>query len=217
MRVAILGGTGKEGSGLALRWARRKEVVIGSRQREKAERVAGEINEKLGEDLVRGLPNLDAAREAEVAVLTVPYSAHEATLAPLGEALQGKPLIDTTVPLDPENPTRLRTHSGRSAAEEAQEILGPETHVAAAFQTISFTLLQNLDRPVEGDVLVCSDFKDAMEAALSLAKLCGFRALDAGPLQNARVVEGLTPMLIHINRNHRVKHAGFHITGLDGH
>ena len=150
MRVAILGGTGKEGSGLALRWARRKEVVIGSRQREKAERVAGEINEKLGEDLVRGLPNLDAAREAEVAVLTVPYSAHEATLAPLGEALQGKPLIDTTVPLDPENPTRLRTHSGRSAAEEAQEILGPETHVVAAFQTISFTLLQNLDRPGGG-------------------------------------------------------------------
>ena len=192
MRIAILGGTGKEGSGLALRWARREEVVIGSRQREKAERIAGEVNEKLGEDLVRGLPNLDAAREAEVAVLTVPYSAHEATLAPLGEA-------------------------GQSAAEEAQEILGPETHVVAAFQTVSFTLLQNLDRTVEGDVLVCSNFEDAMTAALSLAKLCGFRALDAGPLQNARVVEGLTPMLIHINRNHRVKHAGFQITGLDGH
>ncbi|MFQ5895407.1 MAG: NADPH-dependent F420 reductase [Nitrospinota bacterium] len=215
MRIAILGGTGQQGPGLALRWARHEEIVIGSRQQEKADRVSGELNARLGENLIRGLVNRRAAEEADVVVMTVPYGAHKATLGDVREALKGKIFIDTTVPLDPERPTQIRSTSGGSAIEEAQEFLGPDTHVAGAFQTVSFTLLQDLDHPVEGDVLVCSDYKDAREMGMHLARLCGFRALDGGPARNARVVEGLTALFIHLNRRYKVKHAGFRVTGLE--
>ncbi|MEK6712272.1 MAG: NADPH-dependent F420 reductase [Nitrospinota bacterium] len=215
MRIAILGGTGKEGGGLALRWARSEEIVIGSRQQEKAERVSGELNAKLGADLIRGALNPAAAGEADLAVLTVPYESHIPTLSTVKDALQGKVLIDTTVPLDPGKPTRLRPGE-LSAAEEAQEFLGPGVRVAAAFETVSFTILNDLAQEVHGDVLVCSDHKDAMEQALRLVRLCGFRAIDAGALRNARVVEAMTPMLIHINKKYRVKHAGFRVSGLEG-
>ncbi|MEE9255868.1 MAG: NADPH-dependent F420 reductase [bacterium] len=215
MRIAILGGTGKEGGGLALRWAREEQIVIGSRQQEKAERVSGELNAKLGENLIGGALNPKAAAEADLAVLTVPYESHISTLSTVKEALEGKILIDTTVPLDPKKPTQLR--DGKlSAAEEAQEYLGPGVHVAAAFETVSFTLLNNLSKAVEGDVMVCSDHEDAMEETLRLVRLCGFRAVDAGSLRNARVVEAMTPMLIHINKRYKIKHAGFRVGGLEG-
>ena len=215
MRIAILGGTGKEGGGLALRWAREEEILIGSRNIEKAQRACAELNEELGAPLVKGGLNRWAAEEADMAVLTVPYSAHRATLSDVRDALAGKILIDTTVPIDPKSPTRLR-NAGQSAAEEAQEILGPEVHVAAAFETVSFTLLRDLGKKPEGDVLVCSDHEDAKGVALNLVGLCGFRAIDGGPLSNARVVEAMTPMLIHINRRYKVKHAGFRVSGLEG-
>ena len=215
MRIAILGGTGKEGSGLALRWARHEEVTIGSRRAEKAARVSAELNERLGADLIRGASNREAAGAAEMAVLTVPYGAHRATLEEVREALAGKVLIDVTAPVDPERPAHLRD-AALSAAEEAQEILGPAVHVAAAFQTIAYTLLHDLAAPAEGDVLVCSDHADARDAALHLARRCGFRALEVGPLRHARVVEGMTPLLIHLNRRYKVKHAGFRVSGLEG-
>jgi NADPH-dependent F420 reductase len=207
-----LGGTGKEGSGLALRWARHEEVTLGSRKEEKAARVSAELNERLGADLIRGASNREAAGAA---VLTVPYGAHRATLDEVRDALAGKVLIDVTVPVDPERPAHLRD-AALSAAEEAQEFLGPAVHVAAAFQTIAFTLLHDLAASAEGDVLVCSDHADARDAALHLARRCGFRALEVGPLRHARVVEGMTPLLIHLNRRYKVKHAGFGVSGLEG-
>ncbi|MEE9274592.1 MAG: NADPH-dependent F420 reductase [bacterium] len=213
MRIAILGGTGKEGGGLALRWARREEVVIGSRQQEKAGRISKELNAKLGENLIRGVLNQQAAEEADLVVLTVPYSAHIRTLEGVKEALRGKVLIDTTIPFDEEKPIRLRPGE-LSAAEEAQDFLGPEVHVAAAFETVSFTLLNDLTKEVHGDVLVCSDHEDAMEQALRLVAFCGFRAVDAGALRNARVIEAMVPLLIHINRHYKIKHAGFRVSGL---
>ncbi len=219
MRVAILGGTGKLGSGLALRWARSEEVVLGSRQEERAARAAGELNRKLGEGRIRGASNRRAAEGAELAVLAVPYRSPSGSqadiLTEVKEALAGKILISAVVPVDPGRPGRLLP-LGRSAAEEAQEILGPSVRVAAAFQTVAYTHLHDLSRQPAGDVLACSDFEDAKAEAIRLAGLCGLRGLDAGPLQNARTVEGLTPILIHLNMRYKVKRAGFRVTGVEG-
>ncbi len=215
--IAILGGTGHEGSGLALRWAAADlEVIIGSRQQAKAERAAAALNERLGREVVRGMENLAAARAAQTIVLTVPYRAHQATLTYVREAVQGKVLIDVTVPLRPPQVTRVWLPPGGSAAQEAQAILGPDVRVACAFQNISAERLQELSRPVDCDVLVCGDDPTAKAVAIALAEKGGMRGLDAGPLQNAVVVEGLTPILIGINARYKAKGAGIRITGLDG-
>ncbi len=214
--IAVLGGTGHEGSGLALRWAAAGlDVIVGSRQQEKAERAAMEINRRLQRDAVRGMENRMAAMAANTVVLTVPYSAHAATLESVRDAVQGKVLVDVTVPLRPPKVSRVWLPDGRSATEEAQAILGPGVRVVCAFQNISAEHLHDLTHPVDCDVLVCGDDADAKAVAMALAEKAGMRGLDAGPLQNAVVVEGLTPILIGINRRYRVKGAGIRITGLD--
>lgn len=215
MRIAILGGTGNEGQGLALRWAAAgHEILIGSRERQKAERVAGELRERLEGTPIRGLPNEEAARQGELAVLTVPYAAHRPTLEGVAHALRGKILVDVTVPLDPHNPRRVSIPAEGPAAVQAQRLLGAGTRVVAAFHNVSHTHLQHLDQGVDCDVLVCGDDPQAKEAVIALAHDAGLRALDAGPLENAAVAEGLTAVLIQINLRHKVKGAGVRITGL---
>ncbi len=214
--IAVLGGTGHEGSGLALRWAMAGlDVIIGSRQQAKAERVAAALNERLGQAKIRGMENYAAAQTAQTIVLTVPYSAHEATLTHVRDAVQGKVLIDVTVPLQPPKVTRVWLPPGGSATQEAQAILGPDVRVACAFQNISAERLQSPTDPIDCDVLVCGDDPKAKAIAIALAEKAGMRGLDAGPLQNAVVIEGLTPILIGINIRYKAKGAGIRITGLD--
>ncbi|MCD6290292.1 MAG: NADPH-dependent F420 reductase [Anaerolineae bacterium] len=215
--IAILGGTGKEGSGLALRWAMAGlEVIIGSRHQEKAERAAAEINARLGREAIHGMENRAAAATAQTVVLTVPYSAHAAILEHVKPAIQGKVLVDVTVPLHPPKITRVWIPEGGSAAQEAQAILGAGVRVVSAFQNISAEHLKDPEHPIESDVLVCGDDREAKRVVIALCEKAGIRGIDAGPLQNAVVVEGLTPILLGINRRYKIKGAGIRITGLGG-
>ena len=214
--IAVLGGTGNEGPGLALRWAKsgQYEVIIGSRQAEKAERVAAELNHKLGQNLIRGLPNEAAAQAADLCVLTVPYSAQGPTLTGLRELLQGKILVDVTVPLQPPKVSHVHVPPGGSAGQEAQAILGEGVRVVSAFQNVGAAHLAEGDSHIDCDVLVCGDDKEAKAEAIALAEAAGMRGIDAGPLRNGVVVEGLTAVLIGINIRHKAKGAGIKITGI---
>ncbi len=214
--LAVIGGTGNEGPGLAARWAAsgKYQVIIGSRQAEKAQRVAAELNAQLGKDLLRGMANANAVAAADLAVLTVPYSAHRPTLEGLKEVLKGKVLIDVTVPLAPPKVSHVKIPPGGSAGQEAQAILGDEVQVVSAFQNIGAAHLDDPEHAIECDVLVCGNKKAAKAEAIALAEAAGMRGIDAGPLQNAVVVEGLTAMLIGINIRHKVKGAGIKITGI---
>ena len=215
MKIAILGGTGEQGPGLALRWARAgEEVIIGSRQREKGERVATELNQELGQALLRGTDNASAAAAAEVVVLTVPYSAHVSTLATVQDQLKGKIFVDVSVPLDPENSRRVLMPPAGSAAEEAQQILGPEVKVVGALQNVSAHLLRDVNAAIDCDVLVCGADKDARATVMQLIERLGIHALDAGPLEAARLIEPITALLIRLNIRHKVHSAGIRITGL---
>ncbi len=213
LTLSIFGGTGNEGQGLAYRWAKAGyHVIIGSRTIEKAEGVAAELNEHLGEDVIQGMQNEAAASMCDIGVLTVPYSAHASTLESLKDKLKGKVLIDVTVPLDPPNIDVVKMPAAGSAAQEAQEIVGDDCFVVAAFQNVSHLHLRE-DGPVPCDVLVCGDSEAARNQVLELVKSAGLAGWDAGALPNAAVVEGLTSILIGINKRYKIKNAGFHITG----
>ncbi len=213
--LAILGGTGNEGPGLALRWAKAgHKVIIGSRQAEKGERVAAEINARLGAALVVGMTNEDAIRACDVAALTVPYAAQNPLLESLKDVLQGKVLINVTVAMQPPKVARVYIPPEGSACEQAQALLGPGVQVVAAFQNVGAHNLEDPELPLNCDVLVCGDSKEAKAIAIRLAEDLGTRGIDAGPLVNAKVVEGLTSMLIGINIRYKVPGAGIRITGL---
>lgn len=212
--ISILGGTGHEGNGLALRWAKAgHEIIIGSRAQEKAQTTADEINRRIGTK-VRGADNVSAAHAAEIVVLTVPYSAHESTIMSVREACQGKIFVDVTVPLMPPKVTRVQMPAAGSASQEAQNLLGEGVKVVTAFQNIGADHLKDPTHPIDCDVLVCGDDKDAKAVVIQLAKDAGMVGYDAGPLANAVVVEGLTSVLIGLNIKHKVKSSGIKITGV---
>lgn len=214
--IAVLGGTGKEGGGLAFRWANAGyDVVIGSRQSEKATNAAASLNELLGEDRVRGMLNADAAAEADLVVLSVPYGAHGPTLEAVHEQVQGKILVDVTVPIKPPKVTVVQLPEGRTAAEEAQAFLGDTVRVVSAFQNVSAVHLMDLAHGVDCDVLVCGDDAEARTEVISLVEAAGMRGIDAGALANAIVAESLTPVLLNINKRYKIKSAGIRITGID--
>ena len=215
MRIAILGGTGEQGPGLALRWAQAgEEVIIGSRQKEKGEKVAIELNQELGKELLRGTDNVTAAAAAEVVVLTVPYSAHVSTLDTVKEQLKGKIFVDVSVPLDPENSRRVIMPSAGSAAEEAQQVLGSEVKVVGALQNVSAHVLRDINAVIDCDVLVCGSDKDARATVMQLIERLGIHAIDVGPLEAARQIEPITALLIRLNIRHKVHSAGIRLTGL---
>lgn len=213
--VSILGGTGEEGKGLAYRWGKAGyRVLIGSRTQDKADVAAAEVLEQLkGKGLVEGKTNEEAAEAGDIVVLSVPYSAQEPTLKSVEPALEGKILLTVVVPLMPPKVTQVQLPEAGSAAKEAQDLLGPDVDVVAAFQNISTALLFS-DDEIECDVLICGQGKRARQEVLKLVEAAGMVGWDAGPLVNAPVVEGLTSILIHINKQNRVKHAGFRITGV---
>jgi len=214
--IGIIGGTGREGRGLGYRWAQAgHKVIIGSRSEEKALAAVDELNERLhGEGEVSGTTNDKAVLACDIAVLTVPFSAHRETLEGLKEELQGKILIDVAVPLVPPKVTRVQMPEEGSAAQQAQAILGDDVKVVAAFQTISFERLLS-NEEIECDVLVAGGYKAARETVIGLAEDIGLKAWDAGVIQNAVVVEGLTSILIGLNLKYKVPSAGIRITGID--
>jgi NADPH-dependent F420 reductase len=215
VKIAILGGTGNQGPGLALRWAfAGEEVIIGSRSEERAQATAAELNVELGQEAVRGLENAAAAAEADLAVLTVPYSAHVGTLTVVRNQVHGKILIDVSVPLDPENPRRMKMPPAGSATEEAQALLGEETKVVAAFQNVAAHLLRDPKHAIDCDVLVCGNDVEAKKTVLGLVAKMGMKGFDAGTAESARVVEGLTSILIRLNIRYKVKGVGIRLTGL---
>lgn len=216
MSIAVLGGTGKEGKGLAYRWAKAGyNVHIGSREAAKAMTVATELMGLLeGEAFVNGMTNLEAAQAADIVVLTVPYAAHKSTLESVKDALDGKILIDVTVPLVPPKVATVQMPAAGSAAREAKEILGADAQVCAAFQNISHEHLL-ADEEVECDVLVTGTSKEARAETIKLVEAAGLTGWDAGPLENSAVVEGLTSVLIGINKKYGSAHAGIKITGVN--
>lgn len=211
--IAVLGGTGKEGPGLAMRWAHAGyKIIIGSRQAEKAEATAAELNEKLGLETVTGLANDAAARAADISVLTVVATAHQPALSGLVDALKGKILVDATARVDFRDP---RPPEAPAAAVTAQEILGADVRVVAAFQNVpAHALKHNLGGEIATDVMICADNVEAAEQVMALAEAAGMKAFYAGGLVNALTVEGITALLINMNKYYKVKTASVGITGV---
>lgn len=217
MKLAILGGTGPEGSGLGLRWAQAgHQVIIGSRQAEKGRQIAEELQAKAPQAAANlsGADNESALRAADVVVLAVPYAGQERTLAGLQAELAGKLLLTVVVPLGEKAARVWRLPSGLAAAEEAAQQLGEGARVVAAFQNISAHHLADPSHPVDCDVLVCGDSKEDKQIVIDLCASAGMRGVDAGPLQNAGVAEGMTSLLIGINIRNKIKNAGIRITGI---
>lgn len=214
MKIAIIGGTGNLGYGLALRLGNAGHaVVIGSRTAEKALAAAAEGNGALGCEVLGGTDNVTAATGAEVVILSVPYEAQEATLASIAGAVAGKVVVDATVPLAPGDPTAVSMPPEGSAAERTQRML-PDAKVVAAFHHVGAKALTKLDKPVDTDVLVCGDDAAAKEVVAALAEALGTRAIDCGPLRQAQTLERITPLLIGLNIRYKKRHTGLRLTGL---
>jgi NADPH-dependent F420 reductase len=211
--ITILGGTGKEGKGLAMRWAAiGYQVLIGSRTVERALIIAQEINRLLGNSTVFGFQNNEAAARGEICVLTVPPIAHQQALISVKDDLVGKILIDATSRVDYADP---KPPQPPSAAQQAKDLLHASTRVVAAFQNVPAKLLpKNLGQAIEAEVFVCADDQQAAEVVVDLARAAGMNAYYAGSLENAVVVEGITALLIHMNKYYGVRDAGVKITGI---
>lgn len=214
--IAIIGGTGKEGKGLAYRWAKAgHNIIIGSRAEEKAMLAAAELVAILpGGCKVSGMENLKAAEAADIVVITVPFAVHSDMAAAIKSGVQGKIVIDVTVPLVPPKVTKVQMPEAGSAAQEAQAILGEAVQVVAAFQNISYEHLLR-DEEIECDVLVCGTGKTARETVIGLVRDAGMVGWDGGPIENAAVVEGMTSILIGLNKQYGVDSAGIRITGIN--
>jgi NADPH-dependent F420 reductase len=219
-KIGILGGTGPEGSGLAYRWARAGEqIVIGSRDAKRATETASQLRARIGGTAqIEGADNAATVAQCEIVVLTVPFSGQAALLKQLKSSWRpGTIVIDTTVPLAATvggSPTRMLGVWQGCAAEQTRELLPPGVSVAAAFHNLGAELLTG-EGPVECDVLVCSDDEKAKQAAMELAeKIPGVRGLNGGKLENARIVESLTALLVGLNIRYKVHAAGVRFTGL---
>jgi hypothetical protein len=220
-KIAIVGGTGSEGYGLALRWARAGEhVVIGSRDEQRAlaaaEKLRSEVN---GAAQISGAENLQAVTDADVVVLTIPFQAHAATIRHIKPSLKaGAIVIDASVPLATAIGGKVTQTIGvwdGSAAQQAAAALPKGISVVAAFQNVSSDLLNDA-RPLECDVIICTDDPNARKVVTELVhQIPGLRALDGGALENSHIVEQITALLITLNIRHKSHSAGIRITGLD--
>ncbi|MBL8188679.1 MAG: NADPH-dependent F420 reductase [Acidobacteria bacterium] len=224
-RIAIIGGTGDQGKGLALRWAKAGfDIIVGSRAAERAEDAAKDMKEMLAkagfpDAAVSGAHNLEAAASSNLVVLTVPFAAQINTLKEIRDKLQpGTVLIDVTVPLEPAvggKPTRVLGVWAGSAAEQCKEQVPDTVTVVSAFHNVGAEALADLSHEVECDVIVCGDKKDAKESVRPLvAAIPGCRFVDGGLLANSRTVEAMTALLIGINIRYK-GHTGIRITGIN--
>jgi len=212
--IAIIGGTGALGTGLARRWARAGyEVVIGSRTAPKAEAAAAELLAAIPDAKVSGTDNLAAATAADIAVVTVPFAHQQPTLEAIRPGLAGKILVETTVPLVPPKVARVQMPEEGSAAIRAQGIVGDDVTVVSAFHNVAADLMAS-DARMQCDVLVAGDKLAAREIVIRLAGEAGFKAWHAGPLANSAAMEALTSVLIFMNRRYEGSHTGIRMTGI---
>jgi len=216
MKIAVLGGTGRQGKGLAMRLALAgHEVRVGSRTLAKAESAVVEMHERLQARATLGAAdNLGAARWCELALLTVPHPHELNTIERVSAQLEGKILVDVSVPLVSYRPAQVALPPAGSAAEAVQRCLGEHTNVVAAFKTTSAAVLQQLDKTLPSDELVCGDDADARAVVMRLVSDLGARALDAGALRNARALELWTALLIGLDQRYKKKAVGFTFNGL---
>lgn len=218
--IGIIGGSGKQGRGLALRWARAGHAVrLGSREAGRGEAAAAEyarLLEARGEQRgsLWGGSNAGCLDGTDWNVLCVPYGAHAATLRALAPGLQGRPLLDLTVPLQPPKVSRVHLPPGGAAALEAKAILGEGVPLVAALHHVSALHLADLEHVFEADVLVCGEGRALRERAMALIGDLGLRCRDAGVLDNAVALEAMTPVLIHLNKTYGSRSAGLRIVGL---
>jgi NADPH-dependent F420 reductase len=211
--LAVVGGTGNLGLGLALRWAQAGyRVGLGSRDAQRARAAAAEGAQQAGASITGG-SNAEVAAAADIVIVTVPFAAQAATLEEIRAASQHKIVVDTTVPLVPPKVMRVQLPPEGSAARRAQNLLGPQVRVVSAFQNIAAAHLRELSHPLEGDVLVSGDDADAREAVVRLAQALGLAAWQAGALDNAVVAEALTSVLIFMNKRYGFDGAGIRICG----
>ncbi len=217
--VPIIGGTGALGFGLALRWARAGvPVVIGSRKQESADEAAGRVREQVPDAPVEGAVNAEAATRGPIVVLTVPFRAQSENLTNLKEHLRdGQILVDATVPLAAAisgKATRLLGVPQGSAGQQAQEMVPDGVEVVSALHTVSAAVLGDLDHELDEDIPIAGDKRDDKKQVADLiARIEGLRPINAGLLEAARLIEGLTPLLIGVNARHKT-HAGIRFTGL---
>jgi 8-hydroxy-5-deazaflavin:NADPH oxidoreductase len=215
--VAVIGGTGAEGSAIALRLGYAGyRVIIGTRDLVKGARVAAELNKLLDGGAIESAGNADAAASANIVILTVPYAAQEATAQEVRVALDGKILIDATAPLVPPKVGNVQLPPGGSAVARIQAMLGDKVKVVSAFQNVAAHKLRELEADVQCDVLVCGDDAEARSMTRELIVRIGLRAIDAGPICNSAAAEALTSLLIFLNRKYKVSGSGIRITGLEG-
>lgn len=213
--LAVLGGTGHEGSGIAFRAALAGwQVTLGSRDAGKAQAKAEELNALAGTRNIAGAGLLEAAQRASIVVLAVPYAAQVATAEQVRPALEGKVLVDVTVPLKPPRVSIVQLPPEGSCTQALQQRLGTGVRVVSAFQNVSAHALMAKDQAVDCDVLVCADDPEAKAAVKALVTQMGLVAIDAGPLANSVVSEALTSVLIHLNKTYKVPASGIRITGL---
>ena len=211
--IAILGGTGDLGTGLAIRWAKAgHRIVIGSRTLEKARKAVANLHKISLETQADAMVNPDAAAAGDIVVLTVPAAHQIATLETVRGGLHGKVLIDVTVPLVPPRVGTVQLPSEGSAGKRAQDFLGSRVKVVTAFQNVAAHLLKE-NAPIECDVLVCGDKRAARQKVIDLAEEAGMKGWHAGPIENSAAAEALTSALIQINRRHGISHSGIKIVG----
>ncbi len=213
--LAIIGGTGKEGHALALRFAQAGvPVIIGSRDAVKGGHAARALNERLGVAHVAGMSNRDAAAQADVVLLSVPYDGMQPILDDLRQAAQNKIVINIASSLDPERKSRAKVPPAGSVTAEVQQFFGDTAKVVAAFQNISPEKLESVEEKIDTDVLVCGGDKASREIVIELIRKTGIDAFDAGVLANAVAVEALTAVLIAVNIKYKVKGAGIRLVGV---
>ena len=215
--IAILGGTGDLGTGLAIRWSKAgHKIIIGSRTQAKADKAVANLKEISPETPAEAMENPEAAAAGEIIVLTVPAEHQLSTLETVRDGLQGKILIDVTVPLIPPRVGTVQLPEEGSAGKRAQDLLGKNVQVVTAFQNVAAHLLQK-EVVVECDVLVAGNKRAARNKVIELAEKAGMRAWHAGPIENSAAAEALTSILIQINRRHDISHSGIKIVGQEDH
>lgn len=214
--IAVIGGSGAEGSGIALRLAHAgHRIVIGTRDPAKKTKIVAGLNERLRRQAIECLENKQAAAAADIVILTVPYGGQQAMVKELAPLLKDKILIDATAPLVPPKVGLAQLPAGGSAVAAIQAQLGSDVRVISAFQNVSAEKLSELGKQVDCDVLVCGDDEEARRTTIDLIMDMGLRGIDAGPIANSAAAEALTSLLITINRKYKVPGgAGIRITGL---
>ena len=214
-RIAIIGGTGKEGTALAARFAKAGiRVLIGSRDAAKAQNAANELNRRIGKTNVEGYSNREAAEKADIVLLSVPYNGMQPILQDIRDAMRNKIAINIASSLDPERKSRAKIPAAGSITAEVQQFFGDTVKVVAAFQNVSPERLETVDEKIDTDVLVCGGDKESRGVVIDLIRRIGIDAFDAGVLANAVAVEALTAALIAVNIKYKVKGAGIRLTGV---